>query len=230
MRTTWLLTALLAPAVLGAQTVTTRGRTAARPSRAKAPARLADAPARAMVDSAPAAPAPVASPATLAAGRRTALLTAPDGGGDVAELAPGARVTTVARDRGWVRVQVDGWVRAADLAPVDSTTLTTVSAADLRAEPDKFRGQTVRWQVQMIAFQTADPLRKDMAPDEPYLLARGPGGEGSLLYLALPPSLVEQGKQLEPLSTFIVTARVRAGRSTPSGVPLLDVIAIAPQR
>lgn len=137
------------------------------------------------------------------------------------------RVTQVARDRGWVRVQVEGWMRAEDLGPADASVLTTISAADLRAQPDKYRGQTVRWEVQKIAIETADPLRKGMAPDEPYILARGPGQENSLLYLALPPSLVDQAKRIDPLATFIVTARVRNGRSEPAGVPLLDVLTIA---
>jgi hypothetical protein len=105
--------------------------------------------------------------------------------------------------------------------------LTSVSAADLRAQPERYEGQTVRWDVQKIALQTADPLRKGLAPDEPYLLARGPGEEHSLLYLALPPSLVEQARRVEPLAHIVVTARVRTGRSEPSGVPLLDVVSIA---
>jgi hypothetical protein len=160
--------------------------------------------------------------APLSVERRTELRLSPEGTA-VAALDSNARVTTLARERGWVRVRVEGWVRATDLVPADTSVLTAVSAADLRAEPDKFRGQTVRWQVQKIALLTADPLRRGMAPDEPYLLARGPGNESSLLYLALPPSLVDQARRIDPLATLIVTARVRSGRSEPSGVPLLDV-------
>jgi len=161
----------------------------------------------------------------LALARRTTLYTAPDGG-SLGSIDSSARVTAVARDRGWVRVQVEGWVRAQDLGPSDSTVLTTISAADLRAQPDRYRGQVVRWVVQKIAVETADPLRKGMAPDEPYILARGPGQENSLLYLALPPSLVDQAKRIDPLGAITVTARVRSGRSEPSGVPLLDVLSI----
>ena len=162
----------------------------------------------------------------LALARRTTLYTAPDAA-SLGTIDSSARVTAVARDRGWVRVQVEGWVRAQDLGPSDSTVLTTISAADLRAQPDKYRGQVVRWVVQKIAIETADPLRKGMAPDEPYILARGPGQENSLLYLALPSSLVDQAKRIDPLTAITVTARVRSGRSEPSGVPLLDVLSIA---
>ncbi|HEU4643202.1 MAG TPA: hypothetical protein VFS44_12170 [Gemmatimonadaceae bacterium] len=199
------------------------------PAAGAAPRQAAAAPSESAA-AAPAAPAtaePSASAGTLAVDHRTTLQLAPDGDAALAELSPRTRVVTLARERGWVRVQVEGWVRATDLAPVDTTVLTAISAADLRAEPDKYQGETVRWAVQKIALQTADPLRRGFAPDEPYLLARGPGKENSLLYLALPPSLVEQARRIEPLSTVLVTARVRAGRSEPSGVPLLDVVSIA---
>lgn len=210
-RSAWVRSSALAPAAAGA-----------REEANAAPVDTAAASAESAVGAA-AEPAP--APGAFAAYRRTMLQSAPDGD-TLAVVSPRTRVTTLARQRGWVRVQVEGWIRAADLASVDTTVLTAISAADLRAEPDKFRGETVRWQVQKIAFQTADPLRRGFAPDEPYLLARGPGAESSLLYLALPPSLVEQARGIEPLATMVVTARVRAGRSEPSGVPLLDVVSI----
>lgn len=162
----------------------------------------------------------------MAAQRRTQLRLSPDGG-SVAALDSNASVTVVARERGWTLVRLEGWLPDSDLVPVTGTMLTAISAADLRAEPDRYRGQTVRWEVQKIALQTADPLRRGLAPDEPYLLARGPGDEHSLLYLALPRSLVDQARRIEPLTRITVTARVRAGRSEPAGVPLLDVISIA---
>ena len=140
-----------------------------------------------------------------------------------------ARVRIVARDHGWARVQAEGWVRESELIPVDSSSVSAVSAADLRSDPEHYKGSTVRWVVQAIAVQSADPLRKGLAPDEPYLLARGPGSESSLLYLALPTALVASAKALPPLSYIMVLARVRAGRSDPSGVPILDVLRIVPR-
>ncbi len=85
----------------------------------------------------------------------------------------------------------------------------------------------LRWEVQLLAFQTADPLRRDLAPDEPYLLARGPGAEHALLYLTVPPSLLTFARSLAPLSNIVVTARVRTGRSEPAGVPVLELLSIA---
>jgi hypothetical protein len=164
----------------------------------------------------------------LTPARRTALLSAPDGR-PIASIDSGSRLTPIARERGWVRVQMDGWVREIDLAPADSAVLSSLSAADLRADPAGTRGKVVRWEVQSLAFQRADPIRRDLAPDEPYLLARGPRGENAILYLALPPPLVEQAQKIPPLAMLVVTARVRVPRSEPAGVPILDVQTIALQ-
>ena len=188
--------------------------------------------------SAPApAPAPTPSPARgdagaasgdFAAAHPLVLRAAPDGTpAGTADSA--ARVHIIARDHGWARVEMDGWVRESELVPVDSSSVSAVSAADLRSDPDRYKGSTVRWVVQAISVQAADPLRKGLAPDEPYLLARGPGSESSLLYLALPPALVAGARALQPLSYIMVLARVRLGRSDPSGVPILDVLRIVPR-
>jgi hypothetical protein len=66
-----------------------------------------------------------------------------------------------------------------------------------------------------------------MTPDEPYLLARGPGSEGGLLYLTIPPALLAEAKIIPPLTIVVVTARVRAGRSEPVGTPILELKTIS---
>jgi hypothetical protein len=96
----------------------------------------------------------------------------------------------------------------------------------LRADPAGAHGKLVRWEVQVLSLQTADALRKDLAPDEPYLLARGPGHENAILYLAVPPSLLAAARSIRALTTVTVTARVRNGRSEPVGVPILDMLSI----
>jgi SH3-like domain-containing protein len=208
---------------------------------AKAPPRVAAIPPRAAPPPAPpAAPAPAPAAATptridasaptgdFAASHPIVLRAAPDGQpAGTADSA--ARVRIVARDHGWARVELEGWVRESELIPVDSSSVSAVSAADLRSDPEHYKGSIVRWVVQAIAVQQADPLRKGLAPDEPYLLARGPGSESSLLYLALPASMVASARALQPLSNIMVLARVRAGRSEPSGVPILDVLRIVPR-
>jgi len=232
-RTAWVRTSALARTEA---TVATRA--PSRPqSRASAPrprsaVRVARQPARDSVVSDSVSGAldsadSVSTPA-FALDHRAPLRLAPDGA-TLATLDSSTHVTTLTRDRQWVRVRVEGWVQASDLVPADTSVLTAVSAADLRSDPDRYRGRTVRWHVQKIALQSADPLRKGMAPDEPYLLARGPGTENALLYLALPPSLVDQARRIDPLASMLITARVRFGRSDPSGVPLLDVLTISQQ-
>ncbi len=218
-----------APPLVGGAPVRT-GTPPTAPQRASqgAPQRVAALPPR----STAAAPAPAAdvapSAGDFAAAHPLVLRAAPDGKpSGTADSA--ARVRIVARDHGWARVQAEGWVRESELIPVDSASVSAVSAADLRSDPDHYKGSTVRWVVQAIAVQSADPLRKGLAPNEPYLLARGPGSESSLLYLALPAALVASARALPPLSYIMVLARVRAGRSDPSGVPILDVLRIVPR-
>ncbi len=179
----------------------------------------------------PAAPAPARAPdppigTGLTPTRPTAIRVAPDGD-SIGGVGPGAVVVPLAREREWVRVRVEGWVRENELRTVDSTLQTRVSAADLRADPDAARGVLVRWNVQVLSpIQRADPLRRELAENEPYVIARGPDGENALLYLAIPPSLLDAVGSIAPLSGVVITARVRTGRSSPVGVPILDLTSI----
>lgn len=160
------------------------------------------------------------------AARSTPIRTAPTVGSAVTpalgQLARGAPVQVIARDRDWVRVKLEGWVRRSDLAVADST-LRPLSAADIRSDPAAALGKLVQWQVEAVALQTADPLRTGLRPGEQYLLALGPGQEKSLLYLAVPESLLASARSLPPLAQVTITARVRDGRSEPAGVPILDL-------
>jgi SH3-like domain-containing protein len=155
----------------------------------------------------------------------TAIATSPDGQ-RVGSLSPGARATVTARERGWVRVQVEGWMREADLSVADTALRGALSAADLRADPDGTVGRLVHWEVEILAHQIADPLRKGLVNQEPYLLAQGPSGENALLYLAIPPSLAATAREIPDLSHAIITARVRSGRSEPVGTPVLELLTI----
>jgi SH3-like domain-containing protein len=155
----------------------------------------------------------------------TSIATSPDGQ-RVGSLSPGARATVTARERGWVRVQVEGWMREADLSVADTALRGALSAADLRADPDGTVGRLVHWEVEILAHQIADPLRKGLVNQEPYLLAQGPAGENALLYLAIPPSLAATAREIPDLAHAIITARVRSGRSEPVGTPVLELLTI----
>lgn len=151
-------------------------------------------------------------------------LRAGPAGEAIGSLNAGAVATPLARDRGWVKISVEAWVPDSLLTPTDSAFEATLSAADLRLRPDENRGKVVRWEVQVVGLQYADPLRRDLADGEPFLLAIGPRGEGAILYLAVPASLIEQAKAISPMSTLTLTARVRNGRSLPTGAPVLDIL------
>jgi hypothetical protein len=160
--------------------------------------------------------------ATRSAPVRTAPTTGAAATPAVAQLAKGATVQVIGRDREWVRVRIEGWVRESDLTVADST-LRPLSAADIRSDPAGSQGKLVQWQVQAVALQTADPLRSDLRTGEQYLLALGPGAEKTLVYIAVPESLLATARSLPPLAEITVTARVRNGRSEPAGVPILDL-------
>lgn len=155
----------------------------------------------------------------------TTLSLAP-GSTPVAVLAKGAVVDPIARDRGWVRVRLDAWVPEDALVAADSGVVTSITAADLRLDPTSYRGRTVRWNVRVVSLQRADGLRPALSAEEPYLLAMGPGGESAILYLAIPPSLASEAKALPSMSEITITARVRNGRSEPTGAPVLDLLSI----
>jgi hypothetical protein len=140
----------------------------------------------------------------------------------VGQLAKGATVEVLARDREWVRVRLEGWVRDTDLTVADST-LRPLSAADIRSDPAGSQGKLVQWQVEAVALQTADALRTGLEPGETYLLALGPGAEKTLVYLVVPATLLPTARSLPPLAQITVTARVRNGKSEPAGVPILDL-------
>ncbi len=208
------------------------------PAEGKAPAKKEEAPVTKPAVKAPVVPvattptpAPVANapvpqnaPAGAMRPAKTARLFVAPGSTASADLGAMAVLEPIARDRGWVKVRLEGWVNERDLIALDSAPGLT--AADLHADPEGTKGRMVRWEVQVLSLQTADPLRHEMARDEPYLLARGPGNENALLYLAVPPSLATVAASFPPLTTVIISAKVRSGKSEPSGAPILDLKSI----
>jgi hypothetical protein len=183
----------------------------------------------------PAAPrAPAEAPAAAAQASagllrvpKSAKLLAAPGGPAVGDVRPGTVVQSILRDRGFVKVRIEGWIPEREVEPADSTLGPQLTAADLRADPAAARGKLVRWDVVILALQNADPLRRELAPDEPYLLAKGPGTEDALLYLAVPPALLNAAKALPPLTRVLITATVRSGHSEPVGTPILDLKSIS---
>lgn len=205
-----------------------------RRSTATAPAATAPAPAAPAAASGnpdtKAAPAPNGPAAGTAAnalvGTGGARLHDLPVGRSIAGLSPGSSVEVIGRQFGWVRVRAEGWVAEKDLFVGENTGTSGVTAADLRADPKGMRGRVVQWEVEVMSLQVADPLRVELARDEPYLLARGPGTENVVLYLTVPPSLMETARAMAPLTKVRIAARVRSARSEPAGTPILDLISI----
>lgn len=202
------------------------------PSRARVPAAPAPASTSAPAQSAArdsAVPVAVPAPAPVVAGPTLetlspATLRAGPGGDVLASIPGGVPLASLARENGWVRVRVEGWLPDSSLGAAGTRSAGSLTAADLRANPMGTVGRLVRWTVEALAFQTADALRQGLAPGERYLLARGPGTERAVLYLAVPDSLAAVAQALPPLAEISISARVRAGRSQPSGVPILDLL------
>ena len=174
-----------------------------------------------------AGPAPV-DPGRVEPSRPTVLYRAPEGP-PAGTLAPSAPLRVLGRSGEWARVEVQGWVKSADLQTAPPGVLVGVSAAELRADPERYVGQVLRWTVQFIAVQQADELRPDIPAGATYMLARGPLPERGFVYVVIPESRRAQLGSLTPLATIQVTARVRTGRSRFLGNPVLDVLTLEAQ-
>src|SRR5213082_4066616 len=172
-----------------------------------------------------ASPSAPVDPSRVESARRTVLYRAPEGA-PTGTLAPSAPLRVLGRSGDWTRVEIDGWVRSGDLQAAPAGVLVGVSAGELRAEPQRYVGQVLRWTLQFIAVQKADELRPDMPNGATYLLARGPLPERGFVYVVVPDAKRAQLDALTPLATVQVTARVRAGRTRFLGNPVLDLMSL----
>src|SRR5437660_254695 len=89
-------------------------------------------------DTSPASP----DPSHVESARRTVLYRAPEGA-PTGTLAPSAPLRVLGRSGDWTRVEIDGWVRSGDLQAAPAGVLVGVSAAELRAEPQRYVGQAL---------------------------------------------------------------------------------------
>ncbi|HZH81437.1 MAG TPA: hypothetical protein VFD68_09025 [Gemmatimonadales bacterium] len=164
-------------------------------------------------------------PARVESARRTVLYRAPEGQ-PAGTLAPSAPLRVLGKSGEWTRVELEGWVRSADLQIAPPGVLVGVTAAELRGDPQRYAGQVLRWTLQYISTQKADELRPEMPAGATYLLARGPLPERGFVYLVVPDAKRPQLESITPLATVQVTARVRVGRTRFLGNPVLDLISL----
>ena len=133
----------------------------------------------------------------------------------------------LARAGDWVRIATEGWVREADLKASSGGALVGVSAAEVRANPDRYVGQVVDWRLQLVSIQTADELRPEMAPGQSYLLTRGPLPEPGFVYVTIPHDQTERFRAVGPLAELTLRVRIRAARSKYLATPVAEFVAIA---
>jgi hypothetical protein len=164
-------------------------------------------------------------PSRVESARRTVLYRAPEGP-PAGTLAPSAPLRVLGRSGDWTRVQLEGWVRSADLEIAPPGVLVGITAAELRADPQRYTGQLLRWTLQYISQQKADELRPEIPNGATYCLARGPLPEHGFVYVIIPEAKRPQLESLTPLATIQVTARVRTGRTRFLGTPVLDLISL----
>ena len=181
-----------------------------RPGRQPTPAWLAGRPAE--------SPLSIEGVETL---RETGLSRMPDSAA-TSTLPAGTPARVVGRSGEWVRVQVEGWVRETDLKPAESGVLAGITAAEVRAAPEKFVGQTLDWRLQVIAVQLADELRPEMPPDQPYLLTRGPLPEPGFVYVTIPSSRIAEFRALPPLHEMVMRVTLKAARTRYLATPVAD--------
>lgn len=168
--------------------------------------------------------APV-DPARVESARRTVLYRAPEGQ-PTGTLAPSAPLRVLGRSGDWTRVELEGWVKSADLEIAPPGVLVGLTAAELRTDPQRYAGQVLRWTLQYISTQKADELRPEIPSGATYFLARGPLPERGFVYVVVPEAKRAQLETLTPLATVQVTARVRTGRTRFLGNPVLDMISL----
>jgi hypothetical protein len=156
--------------------------------------------------------------------RATGLSPAPDSNA-IANLPAGTPARVLGRSGEWVRVQVEGWVRGADVKPAESGVLAGISAAEVRASPDRFVGQTLDWRLQIISVQVADELRPEMRFGQPYLLTRGPLPEPGFVYVTIPPERVAEFRALPALHEMTLRVTLKAARTRYLATPVAELVA-----
>jgi len=185
-----------------------------------------------LADGADADATPSVSPRKLvtswsaAGGGGAAILSAPNGD-TLARTRPGTDLQVLGRRGRWARVRLEGWtwIPPSDSSAVpDSAVLTGVTPAQVAADPDRYRGRVVAWNLQYVSQEKAEKIRADFYEGEPYLLTRFPGDTDRFVYVAVPPERLDQLGVLTPLERIAVVGRIRTGSAALTGGPILDLM------
>ena len=169
--------------------------------------------------------APVGATDRVEMARASTMFSTPDGS-KLGTLEPGAPARVLARAGEWTRVATEAWVRDADLKAAAGEALQGVSAAEVRANPERYVGQVLDWQLQLVSIQTADELRPEMPPGQTYLLTRGPLPEPGFVYVMIPRDQSQRFRALGPLAELTLRLRIRAARSKYLATPVAELVAV----
>jgi hypothetical protein len=155
----------------------------------------------------------------------TAFMQQPEGAA-VGALEEGTPAQVVARAGEWARVRVEGWVHQDSLRPVAGGALVGVTAAEVRANPERYVGREVDWKLQFVAIQTADELRPEIPVGQRYLLTRGPAPEAGFVYVIIDQAELGRFRALQPLQDLTMRVRILAPRTKYLPNPVVQLLVI----
>jgi hypothetical protein len=169
---------------------------------------------------------PVKSPADpdrVESVRETAVFVAPEAA-QFGTVQAGTPTRVLGRSGEWVRVQLDGWVRAENLQAATGAAVSGVTAAEVRSDPARYLGRTVEWRLQLIAVQTADELRTEMARGQNYLLTRGPLPEPGFVYVTVSDAQAAEFRTAPALQEMTLRVTIKAARSKYLTTPIVEYV------
>lgn len=172
-------------------------------------------------------PAPLQAPAAqeperIEVARPAPMFSAP-GAAQIGTMQPGTPARVLSRNGEWLRVQTEVWIRESDVKVAGGTSLLGVSAAEVRANPERYVGQTVDWRVQFVSTAVADELRPEMPPGQPYVLVRGPLPEPGFVYMMVRPEELTRIRALPALTEMTVRVAIRAARTRFLATPVVEL-------
>jgi len=162
-------------------------------------------------------------PDRVEAARETAVYAAPEAA-QFGTVQAGTPARVLGRSGEWVRVQLEGWVRAGDLQSASGAAVTPVTAAEVRSDPSRYLGRTVEWRLQLIAVQTADELRTEMPKGQNYLLTRGPLPEPGFVYVTVSDAQAAEFRTAAALQEMTLRVTIKAARSKYLTTPIVEYV------
>jgi hypothetical protein len=104
------------------------------------------------------------------------------------------------------------------------TSLGSVTAAEVRADPARYVGRPVDWRLELIAVQTADELRTEIPKGQLYLLTRGPLPEPGFVYVIVTAAQAEEFRALQALQELTLRVIIRAPRTRFLSTPVVELV------